>query len=178
MAEKQTIQVKMDITPEIRALFKKLNEMDADSKTQLKERVKGIAGWVATEIKTAATYAPMYKQATAVSQTVRANKDRVPSVTIGGSKKIKVSRKVTEGNPAPTVGQLLFGSEFGANPTSENGAFPNGGRRFPYRSPKRGQGNEGYWIYPTLRLAQPRITREWHEEVTSILNKWDKGVMK
>jgi hypothetical protein len=176
MAEKQTIKVQMDITLEIRELFKRLNEMDAESKTVLKERVKGISGWVAQEIKTAASYAPMYKQALLVAETVRVSKDRVPSITIGGSKKAKVTRKRTEGNPAPSVGELLYGSEFGANPTSEAGAFPNGGRRFPYRSPKRGQGNEGYWIYPTLRLAQPRITREWHEEVDKVLNNWTKGI--
>jgi hypothetical protein len=168
MVEKQTISVKMDITPEIRALLKTLNEMDADSKTKLKERVKGIAGWVAEEIKTAATYAPMYRQATKVAQTVRANKDRVPSVTIGGSR-VKFSGGAVSG-------QVLYGSEFGADPTTANGAFPNGGRRFPYPSPQRGRGNEGYWIYPTLRHAQPRIAREWHAEVDNVLDNWTKGI--
>ena len=167
MAEKQTIKVQMDITPEIRALFKALNEMDAESKSTLKERVKGIAGWVAEEIKTAASYAPMYKQAMRVAQTTRANKDRVPSVTIGGSR-VKFSGGAVSGD-------VLYGSEFGADPTSINGQFPNGGRRFPYRSPQRGQGSEGYWIYPTLRLAQPRITREWHGEVDKVLSNWTKG---
>ena len=167
MAEKQTISVKMDITPEIRALLKTLNEMDKESKTELKNKVKGIAGWVAEDIKTAASYAPMYKQAIKVAQTVRANKDRVPSVTIGGSR-VKFSGGALSG-------EVLIGSEFGADPTSVNGQFPNGGRRFPYRSPKRGQGNEGYWIYPTLRLAQPRITREWHEAVDNVLDNWKKG---
>jgi len=168
MADKKTIKLQMDITPEIRALFQRLNEMDAESKTELKEKSKGIAGWVAEEIKTAATYAPMYKQATRVAQTVKANKDRVPNITIGGAR-----AKFSGGASA---GDVVIGSEFGADPTSENGAFPNGGRRFPYRSDKRGQGNEGYWIFPTLRLAQPRITREWHEAVDNILDKWDKGV--
>jgi hypothetical protein len=167
MAEKQTISVKMDITPEIRALLKTLNEMDKESKTELKNKVKGIATWVAEDIKTAASYAPMYKQAIKVAQTVRANKDRVPSVTIGGSR-VKFSGGALSG-------EVLIGSEFGADPTSVNGQFPNGGRRFPYRSPKRGQGNEGYWIYPTLRLAQPRITREWHEAVDNVLDNWKKG---
>jgi hypothetical protein len=176
MAEKQTIKVQMDITPEIRALFKVLNEMDAESKTELKEKVKGIATWVAEDIKRAAASAPMSKQASYVAQTVRANKDRVPSVTIGGSKKAKVSRKITPGSPAPSVGELLYGSEFGADPTSASGKFPNGGRRFPYRSPQRGKGSEGYWIYPTLRANQPRITREWHEEVDKVLSNWTKGV--
>jgi hypothetical protein len=168
MADKKTIRVQMDITPQLRALFKTLNEMDAESKTKLKEKSKDIAGWVAQEIKTAASYAPMYKQAIRVAETTRANKDRVPNITIGGSR-VKFSGGAVSGD-------VLYGSEFGANPTSENGAFPNGGRRFPYRSPKRGQGNEGYWIYPTLRLAQPRITREWHEAVDNVLDNWSKGV--
>jgi hypothetical protein len=168
MAEKQTIQVKMDITPEIRALLKTLNEMDNESKTALKEKVKGIAGWVAEEIKTAATYAPMHKQATKVAQTVRANKDRVPSVTIGGSR-VKFSGGAVSGD-------VLYGSEFGADPTSATGAFPNGGRRFPYPSPKQGRGNAGYWIYPTLRAVQPKIAREWHEAVDDVLRNWIKGI--
>jgi hypothetical protein len=168
MAEKQTIKLQMDITPEIRSLLAALNEMDAESKNRLKEQVKGIAGWVAEDIKTAASYAPMYKQATRVAQTTRANKDRVPSVTIGGSR-VKFSGGAVSGD-------VLIGSEFGADPSSVNGQFPNGGRRFPYRSPKRGQGNEGYWIFPTLRLAQPRIAREWHTAVDHMLKNWTKGV--
>jgi hypothetical protein len=168
MAEKQTIKVQMDITPEIRALFKVLNEMDKESKTELKEKVKGIAGWVAEDIKRAAASAPMQAQAMRVAQTTRANKDRVPSVTIGGSR-VKFSGGAVSGD-------VLIGSEFGADPTSVNGQFPNGGRRFPYRSPKRGQGNEGYWIYPTLRASQPKITREWHEAVDNVLSNWTKGV--
>jgi hypothetical protein len=168
MAEKQTIKVQMDITPEIRALFKVLNEMDAESKTELKEKVKGIAAWVAEDIKRAAANAPMSAQAMRVAKTVRANKDRVPSVTIGGSR-IKFSGGAVSGD-------VLYGSEFGADPTSISGRFPNGGRRFPYRSPQRGQGSEGYWIYPTLRANQPRITKEWHEEVDKVLSNWTKGI--
>jgi len=168
VADKKTIRLQMDITPEIRALLQTLNEMDVESKTKLKEKSKAIAGWVAEDIKTAASYAPMYKQAQRVAQTTRANKDRVPNITIGGAR-----AKFSGGASA---GDLVVGSEFGADPTSENGAFPNGGRRFPYRSPERGQGNEGYWIFPTLRLAQPRITTEWHEAVDNVLDNWTKGV--
>jgi hypothetical protein len=168
MAEKQTIRFKMDIDDEVRKLLKDLNEMDAESKTTLKEKVKGIASWVAEDIKAQASYAPMYKQAYKVAQTTRANKDRVPNITIGGSR-VKFSGGAVSGD-------VLIGSEFGADPTSANGAFPNGGRRFPYRSPKRGQGNEGYWIFPTLRASQPKITREWHEACDEVLSNWTKGV--
>lgn len=169
MAEKQTIKVRMDITPEIRALLKALNEMDNESKNALKEKVKGIASWVAEDIKRAAASAPMPKQSTRVAQTTRANKDRVPSVTIGGSR-VKFSGGAVSGD-------VLYGSEFGADPTSISGKFPNGGRRFPYRSPDRGQGSQGYWIYPTLRANQPKITREWHEAVDNVLDNWTKGTI-
>jgi hypothetical protein len=143
--------------------------MDNESKNALKEKVKGIAGWVAEDIKRAAATAPMSKQATRVAQTTRANKDRVPSVTIGGSR-VKFSGGAVSGD-------VLYGSEFGADPTSISGKFPNGGRRFPYRSPDRGQGSQGYWIYPTLRANQPRITKEWHEAVDDVLNNWTKGTV-
>jgi hypothetical protein len=147
-------------------LLKVLNEMDKESKTDLKEKVKGIATWVAQDIKQAASNAPMSAQAMKVAQTTRANKDRVPNITIGGSR-IKFSGGAVSGD-------VLYGSEFGADPTSVNGQFPNGGRRFPYRSPKQGQGNKGYWIYPTLRANQPKITREWHAAVDTVLNNWTK----
>ena len=168
MADKQTIRISMDIDDEVRKIFKALNEMDAESKTKLKERVKGIASWVADDIKTAASYAPMYKQAQRVAQTTRANKDRVPNITIGGSR-VKFSGGAVSGD-------VLYGSEFGADPTSQAGQFPNGGRRFPYRSPRRGQGNEGYWIYPELRRLQPKITKEWHDACDDVLANWTKGV--
>jgi len=158
----------MDITPEIRALLKTLNEMDNESKNELKTKVKSIAGWVAEDIKRAAASAPMTAQAMKVAQTVRANKDRVPSVTIGGSR-VKFSGGAVSGD-------VLYGSEFGADPTSASGQFPNGGRRFPYRSPQSGRGSQGYWIYPTLRSNQPRITREWHEAVDNVLDNWTKGI--
>jgi hypothetical protein len=167
MADKQTIRVSMDINADLRKLFNALNEMDKESKNELKEKVKGIASWVADDIKTAASYAPMYKQAQRVAQTTRANKDRVPNITIGGSR-VKFSGGAVSGD-------VLYGSEFGGDPASQSGAFPNGGRRFPYPSPRRGQGSEGYWIYPTLRRLQPKITREWHEACDDVLANWTKG---
>lgn len=168
MSEKATINVKMDITSEIRELFKVLNLMEKESKDELKNKVKAISTWVAQDIKSAALYAPMMPQARRVAQTVRASKDRVPKVIIGGAR-----GKFSGG---AVSGDVLFGSEFGADPTSVNGGFPNGGRRFPYPSPAKGRGNEGYWIFPTLTKAQPRLTNEWHDAIDDILRNWIKGV--
>lgn len=169
MADKQRITVKMDINDEVRALLKDLNQMDKDSKGELKEAVKGISAWVAADIKQAATRAPMPEQATKVARTVRAVKDRVPYIVIGGS-------SVAFSGGAKS-GEIVIGNEFGAWPTSTNGMFPNGGRRFPYRSLREGRGNKGYWIFPTVKDKQERIAREWHAACDKVFTAWkNKGV--
>lgn len=165
--EKERIHFKMDIDAEVRALLKDISAMDKEAQGRLKDDVKIISGWVATEIKQAATKAPMPAQAARVANTVRAVKDRVPYVVVGGT-----AQKFSGGGRS---GVVLFGSEFGASPTSSNGAFPNGGRRFPYRS---GQGGtQGYWIFPTLKRLQPQITKAWHNRVDHVLSNWKKGAI-
>lgn len=169
MAEKERIHFRMDIDADVRKLLRDISAMDKESQGKLKDDVKIISGWIATEIKQAAVTAPMPAQATRIANTVRAVKDRMPYVVVGGS-----AQRFSGGGRSGTV---LFGNEFGAWPTSENGAFPNGGRRFPYRSAREGRGNKGYWIFPTVKRLQPDITRAWHNRVDHVLANWKKGVM-
>ena len=58
---------------------------------------------------------------------------------------------------------LLYGMEFGSN------RF----KQFPNRTPNRGRGNSGYFIYPTLRKIQPDLVRKWEEAFSNILKEWD-----
>jgi len=58
---------------------------------------------------------------------------------------------------------LLYGMEFGSN------RF----KQFPNRTPNRGRGNSGYFIYPTLRQIQPELIRKWETAFDSILKEWD-----
>ncbi len=58
---------------------------------------------------------------------------------------------------------LLYGMEFGSN------RF----KQFPNRTPNRGRGNSGYFIYPTLRKIQPDLVRKWEEAFSQILKEWD-----
>ena len=58
---------------------------------------------------------------------------------------------------------LLYGMEFGSNRFNQ----------FPNRTPNRGRGNSGYFIYPTLRQIQPDLIRKWEEAFSNILGKWD-----
>ena len=61
-----------------------------------------------------------------------------------------------------TTQKLWAGLEFGSNRYSQ----------FPRRTPNRGRGNSGYFIYPTLRKIQPELVRKWEEAFATILKKW------
>jgi hypothetical protein len=58
---------------------------------------------------------------------------------------------------------LLYGMEFGSN------RF----KQFPKRTPNKGRGNSGYFIYPTLRQIQPQLVQKWEEAFSKILKEWD-----
>ena len=58
---------------------------------------------------------------------------------------------------------LLYGMEFGSN------RF----KQFPNRTPNKGRGNSGYFIYPTLRQIQPQLVQRWEEAFSKILKEWD-----
>jgi hypothetical protein len=166
VADKQTISIKPD-QAQLAGFYAAVKRLDKDANTKLKTDVMAISAWSAGRIKESASRNPYPDQAAKALATTRAVRDRVPNIVIGGSR-----QKYSGG---AVSGQVLFGSEFGANPTSVNGAFPNGGRRFPFRTPKLGRGNEGYGIFPTLRQIQPEITRQWKYAVDKVLRQWSKG---
>lgn len=58
---------------------------------------------------------------------------------------------------------LVYGMEFGSN------RF----KQFPNRTPKKGGGNSGYFIYSTLRAIQPDLVKQWEEAFNRILKEWD-----
>ena len=58
---------------------------------------------------------------------------------------------------------LLYGMEFGSN------RF----KQFPKRTPNKGRGNSGYFIYPTLRQIQPQLVEKWETAFSKILKEWD-----
>jgi hypothetical protein len=150
-------------------LLKALNKMDDDSKKALKDDVAAISAWTAGGIRMAGYVgAPMPRQTAIVAQTVRANKDRIPNVTIGGSR--------GRASGGANAGILLFGNEFGSdrNAFGSAGNFPNGGYKFPARTPREGRGNRGYWIFPTLKAMQPEITRRWKNAVGEVYENWTR----
>ena len=156
---KESISIKPDQS-ELKGLYAALKTLDKEANTTLKNEVAAISNWTAGQIQAAVAFNPYPKQAARVLSTTRGNKDRVPNVTIGGTR--------SKFSGGAVSGQVLFGSEFGANPTSVNGRFPNGGRRFPMPS-------AGYSIFKTLKDNQAIITARWKAAVEDVLNNWSKG---
>lgn len=158
------IEAKFELDPVTkRSLYAAFKTMDQQANIQLKNDVKGLSVWMAGEIKAAAARSPWPKQAEAVASTTRAVKDRIPYVRIGGEKIVtKTGAK---------AGDLLVGAEFGGPAW-----FPNRGRRFPFRSPRLGRGNAGYWIYPTLRSKHDELATRWQAMVEKYVeNPWGRN---
>jgi hypothetical protein len=165
---RETIKIQPDMR-DLRDTLKALNTMEKEANTELKDDVQAITMWMAQGIQQAGFAHPVYpKQAAIVARTVRGNRDRIPSVTIGGSK-----GRVSGGANA---GQLLFGNEFGGdrNAYGNLNAFPNGGFRFPPRTDREGRGNVGYWIFPTLKDNQTELTDKWMTAVKKVFAKWGR----
>ena len=162
MAEKHTVKIQPDQS-DLRNLYAAFRKMDENSKLSLKDDVTSISAWSATELQSSYTMNPYPDQAQKVAVTIRANKDRIPNVTIGGSKGRFSGGAVS--------GQVLFGSEFGGP-----APFANGGRRFPERSDPQGRGNIGYGIFKKLKEIQPTLTARWKEAVDKhVIKVWDQN---
>ena len=160
MADRTTVKIEPD-RRDLRNLYKAFREMDEGSKLALKDEVTSISAWSATELQSSYTLNPYPAQAQKVAATIRANKDRIPNVTIGGNK-----GRFSGGAKS---GQVLFGSEFGGP-----APFANGGTRFPERSDSNGRGNIGYGIFKELKRIQPTLTARWKDAVSRhVIKKWD-----
>jgi hypothetical protein len=161
MANKVTVKIEPDRS-DLRGLYKAFRDMDEGAKQSLKDEVTSISAWSATELQSSYTMNPYPAQAQKVAATIRANKDRIPNVTIGGNKNRFSGGAVS--------GQVLFGSEFGGP-----APFENGGRRFPERSAPQGRGNMGYGIFKKLKEIQPELTRRWKMSVEKhVIKAWDQ----
>jgi hypothetical protein len=168
ITNKTTMSMKLDPS-DYRGVLKALSQMDKESQIGLKDDVQSISKWTAQGIVYASYGALMPAQAAIIAQTVRANRDRLPNVTIGGAR--------GRASGGANAGQLLFGNEFGGerNAFGNKTAFPNGGYRFPERSPRKGRGNAGWWIFPSLVEMQPTIRRRWQDAVNKVMDIWARS---
>jgi hypothetical protein len=141
----------------MRGLRHALTTMDKETNKQLRDDVADITSWYAPKLANAAyglgaDFNPL--QAQRVAESIKAVRDRVPYVRVGG-------RSVRFSGGAVS-GQVLFGNEYGSNSYQQ----------FPRRSPRKGRGNAGWWLTPALSRFQPEITHKWKEAVMKVLANW------
>jgi hypothetical protein len=151
------IEIKDSDILDILRTFKKMDKIASED---LRKVAGELSQEIATAIQGAAANAEALggnaRQATAIASTIKVNRDRVPSISIGGSKAVTSS-----GAPA---GAILFGAEFGSRKY----------KQFPRRRPKDPgtKGNQGYFIFPTLKYMQPRIKQKCVDGVDKIREEW------
>ncbi len=143
---------------ELRSIISAFKAMDDEATDQAKRESSALAQYAANEVR-----------AYGITRTFgQAVVDRITSgVRVSKSSKIGefsygfASQRFSGG---ASTKDLWAGYEFGANRYAQ----------FPKRTPRKGRGNAGYFIYPALRKIQPELVKKWEEAFSKILKEWDK----
>jgi len=142
---------------ELRGIIKAFKAMDEAAVEAAKKESSALAEYASEQIKkTAATRTVSGVAARRIADGVSISKSsKVGEFSYGFAR-----QKFSGGG---TTLDLLYGMEFGSN------RF----KQFPTRTPKKGKGNSGYFIYSTLRAIQPDLIKQWEEAFDRILKEWD-----
>lgn len=153
-----TFTVRIDGLRETLARFRDLPKEASD---QLRTDTQKLAQTLADSATRAGT--EQGSQAALVARTVKARRDRVPSVQAGGG-----TRLGRYGAPASA---LLFGSEFGMNRHSGwyRKSRYDDSVGFQYH-PHTGQ--EGAWFFPTVEREATHISETWQRIADDIVDRF------
>jgi hypothetical protein len=139
---------------ELRAILRSFKAMDEEATAQAKEKTSALAEYVQGKIKTAA--ASRGEGARRVADGSKVSKSsKIGEMSFGFA-----AQKFSGG---ATTQQLWGGMEFGSNKF----------KQFPTWSGQEGRGSRGWFIYPTLRSAQPEIIKQWENAFSDIVKKFD-----
>lgn len=170
------IRVGIKYDDEIFATLRAFNRLqketeDRNPNSELRQATKAISDELGKEIAKSAyvhPYSPA--QAIKVASTIRVLSDRIPKISIGKGRK----RIFSGGGRA---GDVLFGNEFGSIQGGIGNFGFNGGKRFPIpRSPRSGRGNEGYWIFPTIKANERYVREQWLKMANELAKTFSKGI--
>lgn len=142
---------------ELRAITSAFKAMSEQAIDEAKKESSALAEYAAGKIKEKAatrTVSPVAAQR--IADGVKISK----SSKIGEFSYGFASQKFSGGG---TTRDLLYGMEFGSN------RF----KQFPKRTPVKGRGNSGYFIYSTLREIQPELVKQWEAAFDRILKEYD-----
>jgi hypothetical protein len=153
---------------ELRQIAAVIRKMEEEAKNQAKGISDALVRYAVEQIKIAAQSHPRPKQATKIANGVRISKTSVlGEFGLGFASQKFSGGATTQLNEGSSRGQkgILAGVEFGARKQ----------KQFLPRTPKFGlRGNEGTFIWPTMRKIQPYILQQWENSFSTILKEWDK----
>jgi hypothetical protein len=142
---------------ELRAITSAFKAMSDQAIDEAKKESSALAEFAAGKIKDkAATRTVSPVAARRIADGVKVSK----SSKIGEFSYGFASQKFSGGG---TTRDLLYGMEFGSN------RF----KQFPNRTPVKGRGNSGYFIYSTLREIQPELVTQWEAAFDRILKEYN-----
>jgi hypothetical protein len=140
---------------ELRSIMRAFKAMDDEAISQAKKASSELADYVKGQIVTAAGRTN-HRLDDRVAAGARVSKSsKIGEISFGFA-----GQKLSGGG---TTQQLWGGAEFGSNRL----------KQFPRWSGREGRGSRGWFIYPTLRSAQPEIIRKWEESFSKIVRKYD-----
>ena len=140
---------------ELRSIIRSFKAMEAEAIDQAKEVSSELADFVKQRVSV-----------TAGQRNNRASKIIADGATVKKSSKIgEISygfarQKLSGGG---TTQQVWAGYEFGSNRY----------KQFPVWSGREGRGSRGWFIYPTLRAAQPEIIKQWEQSFNKIVKRYN-----
>jgi hypothetical protein len=150
----ETIQYDRKQLRAVTSAFKAMSEEATDA---AKRESNALAEFAAAKIKDAAATRTVNPAAVQrIASGVKVSKtSKIGELSYGFA-----SQKFSGGG---STRDLWAGFEFGSNKF----------KQFPTRTPNRGRGNSGYFIYPTLRQIQPQIIAQWETAFNKILKEYD-----
>jgi hypothetical protein len=139
---------------ELRAILRSFKAMDDEAIKQAKVVTSELAEYVKQKVSSAAG-----------GRSNRASKIVADGATVSKSSKIGeisygFARQRLSGGG--TTQQVWGGVEFGSNRL----------KQFPVWSGREGRGSRGWFIYPTLRSAQPEIVKKWEDSFSKIVKEY------
>jgi len=141
---------------EIREVIKAFKAMDDVAIEQAKKVSGALADYALGQIqKAAGTRTVATSVAVRIAEGGKVSKtSKIGEISLGFA-----SQKFSGG---ANTKQLWAGMEFGSNRY----------KQFPNRTPRLRRGNVGYFIYPSLKAAQPHIINEWQNAFSEILKEF------
>ena len=147
---------------ELRQIMKSFKGMDEAAQEAAKRESGALADYASAQIRSAASGVQQERIASAikVSKTSKIGEFGIgfAGVKFSGGADTRINVNGQSGGNG-----ILAGVEFGSKRFA----------RFGERTPRFGErGNQGRFIWPTLRRIQPDIIRKWEEAFAKIVKEW------